>query len=542
MNSILGLISTGPKIVFPSISYKAIGPEIILIVGALVIMLVSSLAPSLKRTKAIGAMAFGVTAIALIDSIVLWSNFVSHGASRAIASSIVLDGFAIFLMITISSAALLSVLAGEAYLSRSQIGRVEYHCLLLLSSAGAILLASAGDLIVVFLGLEILSIALYVMAAFEKRNQLSGEAGLKYFILGGFSSAIFLYGIALTYGATGTTNIQKIASFLATNTVTSNGVLLAGIALLIVGLGFKVAAVPFHLWTPDVYQGAPAAASGYMAAVAKAAGFAGLLRILITAFPTQRLDWQPIIWGLAALTLVVGAILAIVQSDIKRMLAYSSINHAGFVLLGVAAGTAGGVSGSLYYLIAYTFMVIGTFAIVNVFEDSDTGVVPIERLRGLARTNPALALFMAVLLVAQAGAPLTTGLLAKFSVIAATVKAHSYILAVIAMLSAVIATFFYLRVVAVMYSKAPQDKVAELPIDDEEVLVFATDGDGDLGSFDRPEGDLAVLAPAKVAVARSLRISTEAKIVVGISILFTVGFGIFPNPLVHMADLAKLLF
>ena len=530
MERIFATIASGPQIVFPKIQYKAIGPEIALVIGALVIMMATSLFPTIKRTKAPSLMALLFALVSLGYSIALWTGFRNHGAFRAVASSLVIDGFSIFLMITISSIVVLSVLLGEAYLSEVRFGATEFQSLLLLSASGAMLLASAGDLIVVFIGLEILSIALYVMAAFEKRNPQSGEAGLKYFLLGGFASAIFLYGIALTYGATGSTNISKIAAFLATTTLTSNGVLLAGMALLVVGLAFKVGAVPFHLWTPDVYQGAPSAAVGYMAAVAKTAAFAGLLRILLTAFPTQRFDWQPIIWALAVLSLVVGAVLAVVQSDLKRMLAYSSINHAGFVLLGVESGTQRGSSASAYYLITYAFMVLATFAIVNAFEDRETGRVPLERLRSLSSRNPAVAFFLAVLLVAQAGAPLTTGLVAKFSVVSAAVASHSYALAIIAMLSAAIATLFYLRVVGIMYSRVPKRKVSLVSRE-----VVLSDGTLEVAP---------TAAPAPISLASPMKVSLpiEAQVVVGIGVGFTVVFGVFPNLILHMAEMAKILF
>ncbi len=214
----------------------------------------------------------------------------------------------------------------------------EFQALMLLSASGAMIMGEANDLIVVFLGLEILSIALYVLAAMNARRAESGEAALKYFVLGAFSSAVFLYGIALVYGATGSTNLPQIADYLARNVLLHNGLLLAGLALLLVGFGFKVAAVPFHLWTPDVYQGSPSPATGFMAAVAKAGGFAALLRVFVSSFGTLRTDWQPAVWVLAAITLLLGAVVALAQRDIKRMLAYSSINHAGFVLLGPAGG------------------------------------------------------------------------------------------------------------------------------------------------------------------------------------------------------------
>src|SRR3954453_17350809 len=268
----------------------------------------------------------------------------------------------------------------------------------MLSASGGMFMAAANDLLVLFLGLEILSIALYVLAAFHRRRAESGEAGMKYFILGGFASALFLYGVALVYGGTGSTNMQEIASFLADNFVRNQGLLLAGMTLLIVGLGFKVAAVPFHAWTPDVYQGSPTPATGFMAAAAKAAGFAGLLRLFFSTFQDLRFDWQPIIWVLAALTVLTGSILALVQTDIKRMLAYSSISHAGYVLIGLQGATTKGLAGSLYYLLAYTFMVLGSFAVVTVVGRKGDNDHNISAYRGLASRRPLLAMVFTVLL------------------------------------------------------------------------------------------------------------------------------------------------
>ncbi len=260
----------------------------------------------------------------------------------------VVDGFSVLVTVLVCCAMVLTALVGDGYLRREGIDGPEFHVLAMVSASGAMLMAGANDLIIVFLGLEILSISLYVLAAFNHRRSASAEAALKYFILGGFSSAIFVYGIALTYGATGSTNLTQIADYLSHNVVTSNGLLMAGLALLLVGFAFKVAAVPFHMWTPDVYQGSPSPVTGFMAAVAKAGGFAALLRVFVSSFGLLRADWQPIVYVLAVLTLVVGAGLAIVQRDVKRMLAYSSINHAGFVLARPTGGDGqGGELGAL---------------------------------------------------------------------------------------------------------------------------------------------------------------------------------------------------
>ncbi len=314
------------------------------------------------------------------------------------------------------------------------------------------MMGAANDLIVIFLGLEIMSIALYVLAAFNHKRAESGEAALKYFVLGAFSSAVFVYGIALVYGATGSTNLPQIADYLAKNVIVSNGVLLAGLALLLVGFGFKIAAVPFHMWSPDVYQGSPSPVTGFMAAVAKAGAFAALLRVFVSSFGTLRTDWQPIIWGLAILSLVLGAVVALMQRDVKRMMAYSSINHAGFILLGVEAATTRGVSASLYYVFTYMFLVIGSFAVITVMaRDGDNGH-QISDYRGLAKRQPVLALAFAVLLLGQAGVPFTTGFLAKFGVVGASEATQAYVLAAVAMASAAVAAFFYLRVAVTMYS------------------------------------------------------------------------------------------
>ena len=286
---------------------------------------------------------------------------------------------------------------------------------------------------------------------------------MKYFVLGAFSSAIFVYGIALTYGATGSTNLGEIAAFLADNVLVHNGVLLAGMGLMLVGFCFKIAAVPFHFWTPDVYQGAPTPATGFMAAIAKAGAFAALLRVFVSSFPTLRDDWQPIVWVIAVLSLCLGAFVAIVQRDVKRMLAYSSINHAGFILLGLQAASTRGIAGSLYYVFTYALMVLGSFAVVALVGRRGDDSHSIDTYRGLARRQPALAVTFAVLLLAQAGSPFTTGFLAKLYVIEAAVSAHSYALAVIAMVSAAAAAYFYLRVVFAMFgtAEAPEEAAAQ---------------------------------------------------------------------------------
>jgi NADH-quinone oxidoreductase subunit N len=365
--------------------------------------------------------------------------------------ALTIDGFSIFFSILIAVSIALAALLADGYLRREGLEGPELYALMLMSGAGGVIMAMANDLIVVFLGLEILSIALYVMAGMHLRRTESQEAAIKYFVLGAFSSAFLLYGIALVYGATGSTNMGDISAFLSGNLLEAEGLLLAGFALLLVGLGFKVAAVPFHVWTPDVYQGAPSPVTAFMASASKAAGFAALLRVFTSTFATHSSDWRPVVWALAVLTLVVGSVLAVVQRDVKRMLAYSSINHAGFVLVAVEANTDRGVAGALFYLLAYAFMVVGSFAVVTLVGRRGDAAHDLDDYRGLSRERPALALAFTVFLLSQAGVPLTSGFFAKFYVIGAAADAESYALAVIAMVTAVVSAFLYLRIIVAMY-------------------------------------------------------------------------------------------
>ena len=537
MSGLVQVINSAPALMasvaihFPSVQYGDLVPELALLVGALVAMVSSALA----RTKYI---SFPYTGIGIVTVVLagVWSYHLStivasSGPKAIVAGAMAVDGFSTFLMVLIAVSLLLVILLAEAFIYEVGSRGPDFVALLLLSGSGAMFMASAEDLLVLFVGLEILSIALYVLVAYCAQVTLSREAAFKYFILGGFSSAILLYGIALTYGATGTTNIGQIALFLSQNTLTSNGVLLGGMALIIVGLGFKIAAVPFQLWTPDVYQGAPTTVTGYMASVAKAGGFAGLLRVLYVSFQTVRIDWRPVILVMCVLTLFTGSILALVQRDVKRLLAYSSINHAGFILIGLYVATQSSLGDSLYYVFAYSIMAIGSFGCVSIIghlKGSTEGPLDIDSLRGLAREHPRLAVVFAILLVAQSGAPFTIGFLAKFSVVSAAALGQHYELAVLAMLSAVIAVYFYLRVVFAMY-RPP------LTADTEgESGLTLTDDSGDVmieedGELD--QGDL-------LTVTRSRTIPVAASLSVGLALAMTIGFGIVANPLISFASSA----
>jgi NADH-quinone oxidoreductase subunit N len=453
----------GPQpIPVPQVDWLAVGPETVLVAAGLVLVLIAALNRGRRDLSGLylDLGLAGVAGSALI-TLRLWSAVRDGAPYQALAGMVAADGFSVFARVVILAATALGLLVAQGYLRREELEGPEYHALVLLSASGMLLMTSANDLIVVFLALEILSIALYVLSAFDRHRIESQEAGLKYFVLGAFSSAVFLYGVALCYGATGTTSLPGIATFLATNALFQSQLLLAGLALLLVGLGFKVAAVPFHMWTPDVYQGAPSPVTGFMAAGAKAAGFAALLRVFATAFDTYRPDWRPLVWVLAVATLALGSVVAVVQTDVKRMLAYSSISHAGYVLIGFQAGTDRGIAAALFYLLTYTFMVLGSFAVVTVVGRQGDRRHHLDDYRGLASSQPLLAAALTLFLLAQAGIPLTSGFVAKFAVFSAAVDARQYALTVIGVLTAVIATFFYLRLIVYMYMTEPEAADAE---------------------------------------------------------------------------------
>ena len=363
-------------------------------------------------------------------------------------------------------AVILAALLADGYLRREQLEGPELYVLMLLSASGGMVMAAADDLIVVFLGLEILSLAVYVLAAMHRRRVQSQEAALKYFVLGGVQLGVLPLrhrpGLRrhrhhpagrdrrLRRPCRGRLRRDRHLGQMLSGP-SAPVFLLAGVALLLVGFGFKVAAVPFHSWAPDVYQGSPTPVVAFMASGVKAAGFAGLLRVLHLGFADHVDDWQPIVGGLAVASLIGGAVLAIVQTDVKRLLAYSSISHAGFILIGVHAATDRGISASLFYLAAYTFMVAGSFGVVTVLSRTGDGATSLDDYRGLAKRRPGLALLLTFFLLAQLGAPFTSGFVAKVEVLSAAADADFYWLALVAMLAAVIGAYLYLKVVVVMY-------------------------------------------------------------------------------------------
>ena len=445
----------------PAVDWAALLPVLLPAAGALFLLMVRSLVPARRLPPVLDAVwTVALSAAGLVSVAVLWNHDREPGG---FGDQFVLDGMAMFVAAVVLGSVALVAPTLPQYCRRVGIDGSEIYVLILLAAAGAVVMAGAADLIVLFLGLETMSIAAYVMAALNLRRLASLEAGIKYFVLGAFSTAFLLYGIALVYGATGTTSLAGIAQYFEDFIVLRDGMLLAGLALLLAGLAFKVAAVPFHAWAPDVYTGAPTPVTAFMASAVKAAGFVAVLRVFVEALGRRADDWQPVVFALACATLVVGSVLAAVQGDAKRLLAYSSVSHAGFILVGVQAASGEGTTGVLFYLAAYAVIAIGSFTVLASLSGPADDRTSLDSLAGLGSRRPALALGFTILLLAQAGVPFTSGFVAKFSVIAAAADARSYGLAIVAMISAVIAAFAYLRLVVAMYFRDPEDPEADEP-------------------------------------------------------------------------------
>ena len=442
----------------PEIVWWALLPLIVLTVSALLLLTVSSL---LKRAVSWLSPAVSLTAgvFVLVSSIPMWNKIQDDGAVAFLNGSVGIDGSTIFLTSLIAIALIATSILARPYLQREEIPDSEFYVLLLLSAAGAAVMVAANDLIVLFLGIEILSIAVYVLVALHLRKIESQEGALKYFLLGAFSSAFLLYGIALVYGAVGTTNLFGIKDLLAESVLVDDGMLMIGFALMMVGLGFKIAAFPFHAWTPDAYQGAPTPVVIWMAAGVKVAGFAALIRVFPLTFASYVDEWQIPIAVLSGLTVVFGSVVAVVQSNVKRMLAYSSIAHAGFILIGVQSANKDGVASVLFYLGVYTFLAAGSFAVVTVIGGDGDSNHDIDAYRGLAQRKPLLAAFFTILLLGQAGIPFTGGFVAKLGVISSAVDTQYYFLAGVAMLSAAIAAYVYLRILLAMYVEIDNQQI-----------------------------------------------------------------------------------
>lgn len=484
------------KLDTPPVEYSALLPVLVMLGGAVLLMVLGALLP--RRTRTWWHPAFAI-ATALASAVAwwpLWFRARDDGALRVVADAFRVDGLTVLLGAAISAGVVLTALLAHGYLRRERLEGPEPYVLLLLSAAGGQFMVGANDLLVLFIALEILSIAVYVLAGIHVRRARSGEAAFKYLILGAVASAVLLYGVALVYGATGSTNLTEVAAFLGANLLTNNLLLLAGMAMILAGLAFKVAAAPFHAWAPDVYEGSPSPIVAYMASGVKVAGFAALVRVFVVAFGSYRADWQPVVYVVAVATLLVGSILSVQQTNVKRLLAYSSISHAGFMLLGIQAGTVEGVQALAFYLVTYTFTVAGSFGVATVVGRRGDNAHDLAHYRGLGKRAPLLAFAFLVFLLAQAGVPFTSGFLAKFYVIGAAVDARSFWLGLVAMVSSVISAYAYLKVVLAMYGEEPE------------------------------------------ADAPTYRVPPGARVALVLAVAATLGFGLVPGPLTEAARTA----
>jgi len=442
----------------PELNLVPILPELIVVFAAIVILLLDAVRPARSQVPLVALSAAGLLGAAA-PLLRAWSVPAADGLN-ALGGMVAVDRFAVFFRLLILAIALIGLLFSAHYLDRTGERRGEYYSLVLFATSGMMLLSSAADLIMVFLALEVLSLSLYVLTGFSRTRLASQEASLKYFLLGAFSTAFLLYGIAMAYGATGTTSIGGIADALSGQTGSLTLALFAA-GLLTVGFAFKVAAVPFHMWTPDVYQGAPTPVTAFMAAGTKVAGFAALLRVANVALGPLAWELTLAIALIAVLTMFVGSIVAIAQDNVKRMLAYSSIAHAGFVLVGVAAANHEGITGAMFYLVAYAAMILGAFGVVMLVSRVGEQHTSLSSYRGLGRRSPLLAGLLAVFLLSLAGLPPTAGFLAKVFVFQAAVSAGLEWLVILAVTASVIAAFFYLRVLVLTYMQEPEPEEAD---------------------------------------------------------------------------------
>jgi NADH-quinone oxidoreductase subunit N len=441
---------------------SALGPDLLLMGGAMILLLWSGWRPESDAHQ----RSVGILSIVLCILTMIAVGYYAYQGYTASNGPIAVDNFRwaadeIFLIATIGTIAM-----SLDYNTREGITPGETHVLLLLATSGMMILAAARDLIIVFLGIELMSVAIYVLVGMNRRRERSAEGAIKYFLLGAFSTAFLLYGIALVYGGTGATNFSAIAANIGRFGLQHSPLLLVGVALLIVGFGFKIAAAPFHMWAPDVYEGAPTPVTAYMAAAVKAAAFAAFFRLWLEAFPSLIVEWHQPLWWLAAVTMIVGNLVALAQRNIKRLLAYSSIAHAGYILVAMVVGTSLGSSAFMFYLFAYTMATLGAFAVIVALGSAGEDKMGVEEYAGLWTVRPGLAAAMAVFMLALLGFPIFGGIgfFAKWYVLQAALQAPSpqTRLAVILVVTSLVSAGYYLYVVMVMFMK-PRASASPLP-------------------------------------------------------------------------------
>lgn len=474
-----------------NVNFQAIMPSLVLCVLGMAILMVSVFS---KRGSTTHVAWLSIVALVVTGFVTLngWNN-----PQAGFAGSVLFDNFATFFSMICIIAAGLTILMSDDYLRREGYPVSEYYPLILFTTAGAMWMASGTDLMTIFLGLEVLSVSLYVLAGFFRGQTRSNEAGLKYFFLGAFSTGFLLYGIALLYGVTGTTKVAGIAAYVSANPDSAmNTMFIAGGLLLLVGFLFKVAAAPFHMWTPDVYQGAPTPITAFMSAGPKAAAFAALMRVTIVGLEGIQSELTSLFWILAVLTMTIGNFIALTQKDLKRMLAYSSISHAGYVMVGLVAWNQIGLSAILFYMLVYTFMNMGAFAVLVLIGKRGEDNLTLDGVAGLGYKKPVLGIVLSIFLFSLMGLPPTAGFTAKFYIFAGAIEAGYIWLAVLGVLNSAVSLYYYLRVMVQMY-------------------------------FKDPEEDFTWVA-----------INTPVTISIVISVVGVLYLGIFPNSLMNLAKLA----
>jgi len=569
----------------PDIAWGALSPVLIVLAAGVLGVLVEAFVPDRVRRPVQLVLTFGALVGSIIAVAALWSGVRSSGGRDVLEGSLLVDGPTLVLQGALGVLTLLALLVvadrtatgedafapsaasvpGSEYedlARRKGITQTEVYPLLLLATGGMMILPATGDLLTLFVALEVLSLPLYLLTGMARRRRLlSQEAALKYFLLGAFASALLIFGVALLYGYAGSLRYSDIAAAVATPSAL-DPLLLVGAVLLLVGLLFKVGAVPFHAWTPDVYQGAPTPITGFMAACTKIAAFGALLRVYYTVFPGLQWDLDVVLWTVAIATMVLGTVVALVQTDVKRLLAYSSIAHAGFVLTGVIALDDAGISAVLFYLLAYGVATIGAFGIVWLVrersvsaasddDESDEALrasvlgeaTHLSQWAGLGRTSPVLAGAFALFLLSFAGIPLTAGFIGKFAVFSAAVEGGAWPLALVGVLSSAAAAFFYVRIIVLMYFTSPAHESAPdapgaveagAPTAGADVALTTDDGAGAVATL--------VVAPAPTTTTTVVPSEGLAAVAIGVCALVTVVLGVFPTPVLDLiSDVARFL-
>jgi NADH-quinone oxidoreductase subunit N len=427
-----------------SSAFDAVIPMLCVTLAGLVVLLAEAF---MKKGEKMPIAPLGLIGLAgaAVASVLLWDR---NTESFGVVSG---DNFGLFVNLVIVGVGALTIIFSTQTVERDGLPAGEYYAMLLFAMVGMMLMGQATDLLVIFLALETMSIAVYILTGMRRDQQQSTEAAFKYFLLGAFASSFFLYGIAFLYGTTGTTNIDEMSTRIAAQSMSGNPMILLGIGLLIVGFGFKLAAVPFHMWSPDAYEGAPAVVTGFMSTGVKAAAIAAFVRVFLKGLDPMIADWAPILWWIAALTMIVGTVVGVAQTSLKRMLAYSSIAHGGYLLAGLVAGNEVGKAAILFYLAAYALTNLGAFGVIALIGQRDRANDDLRDYAGLWHTHPALAALMTFFLLSLGGFPPTAGFIAKWYVFSAAIGSGYYGLAIIGVLSSVVSVFFYLRIVVMMY-------------------------------------------------------------------------------------------